>query len=208
MNQIRQRSGSIRIVYVAGLVFLVASLSWFGLEYTVTHAEGSLPEHAAADVIAALAGSPDRMTYAQSLVKQGIAPDIMSTLVDPICLRERERGPRPACATRVRNTIDEAVVLRRIFDHEGFARAIVVTSDSHLARATAIFDIIFAGSGIDVHFVASPEAHLTREHVNKEVTSYLPSLAAAVLARFVPALYEWSSRNRPVCQDSLNLSHN
>ena len=206
MNQIQQRSGSIRIVYVAGLVFLVASLSWFGLAYIVTHAEGSLPEHVATDVIAVLAGSPDRMTYAQSLVKQGIAPDIMSTLVDPICLRER--GPRPACATCVRNTIDEAVVLRRIFVHQGFTRAIVVTSGYHLARATAIFDIIFAGSGIDVHFVASPEAHLTRKQVNREVTSYLPSLAVAVLARFVPALYEWSLRNRPVCQDSLNLSCN
>jgi hypothetical protein len=206
MNQIRLRSRSIRIVYVAGFVFLVASLSWFGLEYIVTHAEGSRQGHVAANVIAALAGNPARMTYAHFLVKQGIAPDIMSTLVDPICLREG--GPRPACATRVRNTIDEAVVLRRIFDHEGFTRAIVVTSDYHLARATAIFDIIFVGSGIELHFVASPEAQLTQKQVSREVSKYLPSLAGAVLVRFVPALYSWSLWNRPVCQDSVNLSCN
>lgn len=206
MNQIQQRSRAIRIVYVAGLAFLVAVLSWFGLAYIVTHAEGSIPEHVPVDVIVPLAGSPDRPAYANTLLRRQTAPNIMSTLVDPRCLRTR--GPDPACATRVRNTIDEAIVLRRVIEEERFTRVIVVTSRYHLARATAIFDIIFAGSGIDVHFVASPEAHLTGEQVSREVTKYLPSLAAAVLARFVPALYEWSSRNRPVCQDSLNLSHN
>ena len=189
MNQIRQRSGSIRIVYWAGLVFFVAVLSWLGLTYIVTHAEGSLPEHVRADVIVPLAGSPDRSAYAETLFRRQTAPNIMSTLLDWRCLRTR--GPGAACATHVRNTIDEAIVLRRILEEERFSRVIVVTSRYHLARATAIFAIIFAGSGTEVHFVASPENQLTLKQSNKEVTSYLPSLAVAVLARYVPVLYEW-----------------
>jgi DUF218 domain-containing protein len=204
MNYVRRRSGSIRIVYWAGLVSLVAVLSWFCLAYIVTHAKGSLPERVAADVIVPLAGSPDRSAYAKTLRRRQAAPNIVSTLVDPRCLRTR--GPDPACATRVRNTIDEAIVLRRIFEEERFTRVIVVTSRYHLARAAAVFAIIFAGSGTDVHFIASPEAHLTREQVTREVMKYLPSLAAAVLVRFVPALYEWSVRNRPVCHNSVTLS--
>lgn len=204
MNQIRQRSGSIRIVYWGGLVFLVAVLSWFGLAYIVTHGEGSLSENDHADVIVPLAGSPDRSAYAKTLRRRQTAPNIVSTLVDPRCLRTL--GPDPACATRVRNTIDEAIVLRRILDEERFTRVIVVTSRYHLARAAAVFAIIFAGSGTDVHFVASPEAQLTQEQVSREATKYLPSLAMAVLARFIPALYEWSLRNRPVCHNSVILS--
>ena len=201
MNQIQLRSGSIRMVYGAGLVILVAVLLWLGLAYIVTHAEGSFPEHVPADVIVPLAGNPDRSVYAKTLLQRQAALNIMSTLVDPRCLRAR--GPDPACATRVRNTIDEAIVLHRIFEEERFTRVIVVTSRYHLARAAAVFAIIFAGSGVDVHFVATPEVHLIREQVRREMTSYLPSLAAAVLARFVPALYEWSLRNRPMCQDSV-----
>lgn len=204
MNQIRQRSGLIRIVYWAVLFSLIGVLSWFGLTYLVTHAEGSLPERVAADVIVPLAGSPDRSAYARTLLQRQTAANVASTLVDTRCLRTH--GSNPVCATRVRNTIDEAIVLRRIFDEERYTSAIVVTSRYHLARAAAVFRIIFAGSETDVHFVATPEAHLTRGQVSREVKSYLPSLAGAALARFVPSLYEWTLRNRPVCPDSVTLS--
>ena len=189
MNQIRQHSGSIRIVYLVSLVFLVTVLSWLGLVYVVTHDAGSLSEHILAEVIVPLAGDPDRSAYAKTLLQRRAAPNIVSTLVDPRCFRAL--GPDPACATRVRNTIDEAIVLRRILEEEHFTRVIVVTSRYHLARATAVFTIIFAGSGTDVRFVAIPESHLTLKQVNKEVRSYLPSLAVAVLARYVPVLSEW-----------------
>jgi hypothetical protein len=204
MNHVRQRSGLIRLVYWAGLFFLVAVLSWFGLAYIVTHAEGSLPEGVVADVIVPLAGAPDRSAYARTLLRRQTAPNIASTLVDTRCLRTH--GPNPVCATRVRNTIDEAIVLRRIFKEERFTSAIVVTSRYHLARAAAVFRIIFAGSETVVHFVATPEAHLIRTQVSREVKTYLPSLAGAVLARFVPSLYEWTVRNRPVCPDSVALA--
>lgn len=204
MNHVRRRSGLIGIVYWTGLFFLVAALSWSGLAYIITHAEGVLSERVAADVIVPLAGAPDRAAYARTLLRRQTAPNIASTLVDTRCLRTH--GPNPVCATRVRNTIDEAIVLRRIFEEERFTSAIVVTSRYHLARAAAVFTIIFAGSGIDVHFVATPEAHLIRAQVSREVKTYLPSLAGAVLARFVPSMYEWTVRNRPVCPDSVTLA--
>ena len=102
MNHVRRRSGLIRLVYWAGLFFLVAVLSWFGLAYIVTHAEGSLPEGVAADVIVPLAGAPDRSAYARTLLLRQTAPNFASTLVDTRCLRAH--GPNPVCATRVRNT--------------------------------------------------------------------------------------------------------
>ena len=187
-----------------GIGTILLALSWVGLIQVITHAKGSLPQHLlAADVIVPLAGSQDRMVYAKSLLKQGIAPGLMSTLVDPICLREQ--GPGRGCATHVRNTIDEAVALRRIFDHEHFTRAIVVTSPYHLARASAVFHIVFAGSDTSVHFVSPPEADANSKQTRREAVSYLPSLFAALLARSVPALYEWTVRGQRVCQELVAL---
>lgn len=204
MNQSRFRALGRSLACGVGIVALLAALSWVGLMQVITHAEGSLPQHLlAADVIVPLAGSPDRMAYAKSLVKQGIAPGIMSTLVDPLCLREQ--GPGPGCATHVRNTIDEAVALRRIFDHEHFTRVVVVTSPYHLARASAVFDIVFAGSDTAILFVAPPEADTSSKQTRKEVVSYLPSLFAALLARSVPPLYEWTVRGQRVCQELVAL---
>lgn len=197
MNHVRQRSVLIKIVYVVGLVFLVAALSWLGLVYLVAHGGGSHPEHVAADVIVPLAGDPDRLAYARTLFQRQTAPNIMSTRVDSRCLRTR--GPDPACYTRVRNTIDEAIFLRRLLEEERFTQVVIVTSHYHLARAAAVFAVIFAGSGLGVHFVARPEAKLTQEQIRREATKYLPTLAAAVLARFAPGLYQQSMRNRPVC---------
>lgn len=151
------------------------------------------------DVVVALAGSPDRTVYAQTLVAQGLAPDRMSTLLDPFCLRAQ--GSRSACATAVRNTIDEAVALRRIFARERFTKVIVVTSRYHLARARVVFDTIFAGGDTAVHVVSPPGDRISGPRIRREAFSYLPSLFGAVMARTVPAFYEWLVRNQPVCPD-------
>jgi len=204
MNQSRIRAIGRGLVCGVGIVTLLASLSWVGLVQVITRAEGSLPQHLlAADVIVPLAGSQDRIAYAKSLVEQGIASRIMSTLVDPLCLRAQSLGP--SCATHVRNTIDEAVALRRIFDHEHFTRVVVVTSPYHLARASAVFDIVFAGSDTAILFVVPPHADTSNKQTRKEVVSYLPSLFAALLARSVPALYEWTVRGQRVCQELVAL---
>lgn len=172
---------------------LMFVLSWLGLRYIVSHATGSLEQHLVADIVVPLAQSPDRMAYANMLVRQRRAAHVGSTLVDTRCLQRH--GSNQACATGVRNTIDEAIHLRRQFGEEGIMRAIVVTSPDHLARAAAVFSIIFAGTGIHVQVVGTPGAGPSQEHVTHEVKSYLPSLAAAVMARFVPAAYEWSVRS-------------
>lgn len=205
MNQ-RQFHSLVRgLAYCISILSLILALLWWGLMQVILHPDRQFPQHfLPADVVVPLAGSPDRMAYATSLVEQGIAPGIMSTLVDPLCLREQ--GPGPSCATHVRNTIDEAVTLRRIFDREGFTRVIVVTSSYHLARAATVFAVVFAGSNTTIHFLAPPETDTRSSLVNREVASYLPSLVAAFTARFVPALYEWTVQRRAIRQDSRSLS--
>ena len=75
-----------------------------------------------------------------------------------------------------------------------------------LARAAAIFAIVFAGSNTAIHFLAPPETTTRMSLVNREVASYLPSLVAAVMARSVPALYEWTVQRRAIRQDSRSAS--
>jgi len=186
--------------YAAGTVALTAVLVWLGLTYVVTHAEGALPEEARADIVVPLAGLPERSAYANVLLERGVAANLGSTLVDRRCLQPGARHIR--CATGIRNTIDEAILLKRIFEEEGIAQAIVVTSSYHLARATAVFSVIFSGTGITVRFAAPPDT-LSSGSVSREVKSYLPSLGAAVLARLVPPAYEWVRLISPVCPDAL-----
>jgi hypothetical protein len=58
------------------------------------------------DVIVVLAGDAARDRYATALVAQGVAPRVLSTLVDPQCVRAGQ--PPQVCASGVRNTVDEA----------------------------------------------------------------------------------------------------
>ncbi len=87
----------------------------------------------AADVIVVLAQDVERIRHAASLVEKGFAPQILSTLVDPACFRERK--VRALCATGVRNTVDEALAMRRVLIQEGVDRVIIVTSRDHVVRA-------------------------------------------------------------------------
>ena len=160
MKPIQSAYGWRLLGYGVGLAGAGGVLSWLCLIWLVAHAEGVPPaEVGKVDVVVALAGSPDRTVYAQTLVAQGLAPDRMSTLLDPFCLRAQ--GSRSACATAVRNTIDEAVALRRIFARERFTKVIVVTSRYHLARARVVFDTIFAGGDTAVHVAGAQSAGLS-----------------------------------------------
>ena len=205
MNKRQFHSLARGLAYWVSIVSLILVLLWCGLMQVILHPDRPFPQHfLPADVVVPLAGSPDRMAYATALVEQGIAPGIISTLVDPFCFGTQ--GPGPGCATHVRNTIDEAVALRRIFDREGFTRVIVVTSSYHLARAGAVFAIVFAGSDTAIRFLAPPETESRISLVNREVASYLPSLVAAFIARSIPELYEWTVQRWAIRQNSRALS--
>lgn len=191
--------------YVTAALVSAGLLAWLGLSWLVAQTEGVSPDDLGkVDMVVALAGSPDRALYAKALVTQGVAPDSMTTLVDPYCLRLR--GVRTVCRTSVRNTIDEAVILRRIFARERVSGVIVVTSRYHLARASAVFATVFAGAGTTIRVVAPPGDRLSAERVGREALSYLPSLIAAALARSMPAAYEWLVRHQQVCPDPADSS--
>ncbi len=140
------------------------------------------------DVIVALESrSRERAHHAASLVARGVAPRMLSTLVDPVCSHTGQ--PPQSCASGVHNTVDEALLMRRVLTAERVRRATVVTSGYHVPRATVIFRIIFLGSGIQVSVVAPPRSPLTAKRLTREMLKLFPSVGAAVVGRFSPSLY-------------------
>lgn len=185
------------------LLPFVGLLGLYGLNWLIFHPEFVTLFHPhplfdrpqPADAIVALAKDIERDRYAALLAEQGLAPRILSTLVDATCLRER--GVRELCATGVRNTVDEALALRRILARERMERVMIVTSRDHVVRAAAIFTLVFLGTGLEANMVATPLGAAPRAPSVREIRSFLPSLGAAMLGRFVPQLYEWFLQGRP-----------
>lgn len=147
-----------------------------------------------ADVIVVLAGKPERGRYAALLAERRLAPRLLSTLVDPDCLRKSEG--RELCATGVRNTVDEALTMRLVLARERVDRVMVVTSRSHVVRAAVIFTLVFAGTGMDVNVVATPLGAPLGAPSVREVLSFFPSLGGAALGRLNPELYGWIMQYR------------
>jgi hypothetical protein len=147
-----------------------------------------------ADVIVALAKEVERDRYAALLAERGLAPRLLSTLVDTACLRER--GVRELCATGVRNTVDEAFTMRRVLAREGIHRVMIVTSRDHVVRTAAIFTLVFFGTGIDVNVVATPLGLSSGVPSVRELLSFLPSVGAAAVGRISPELFEWGMHYR------------
>lgn len=179
------------------LLPFVGLLGLYGMNWLIFHPEFVTVFHPhplfdrlqPADAIVALAKDVERDRYAALLAEQGLAPRILSTLVDATCLRER--GVRELCATGVRNTVDEALMMRRILARERMDRVMIVTSRDHVMRAAAIFALVFLGTGLEANVVATPLSASPRVPSVREIWSFLPSLGGAVLGRFVPELYEW-----------------
>src|SRR4051812_48026185 len=112
---------------------------------------------------------------------------MLSTLVDPQCVRA---GQLPqACASGVRNTVDEALLMHAALAAEQAQQVIVVTSNYHIFRAAVIFRIVFIGSGVRVSLVAPPGPLPNSEEIFSEVKKFFPSIGAAVIGRISPALY-------------------
>jgi hypothetical protein len=183
--------------------FLLPFVGLYGLNWlifhpgyvTVLYLDPLFETPQPADVIVVLAGHEERARYAALLAERRLAPRILSTLVDTECLREN--GVRDLCATGVRNTVDEALTMRRILARERVDRVMVVTSRSHVVRTAAIFTLVFFGTGMDVNVVATPLGVSPGVPSTREILSFFPSLGGAVLGRFDPELYGWIMQYRP-----------
>jgi uncharacterized SAM-binding protein YcdF (DUF218 family) len=148
-------------------------------------------EPARADVIVVLAGEPERAAYAAFLARQGAAARVVSTLLDPRCLEVDRTSP--ACRTGVRNTVDEAHLMRCVLLQQRAQDIIIVTSRHHAARAAAVFAVVFAGSGVRWRVVAPRRAGTVMEELSlMEMVKVPPSLGRALVARLAPKLYEWA----------------
>lgn len=141
------------------------------------------------DVIVVLAGDSERDRYAAALVAQGVAPRMLSTLVDPQCVRAGQ--PPQVCASGVRSTVDEALLMHTALAAERVQRVTVVTSNYHILRAAVIFRIAFIGSGIQVSMVAPPGPPPGHEMIISELKKFFPSVGAAAIGRLSPMLYQW-----------------
>jgi uncharacterized SAM-binding protein YcdF (DUF218 family) len=176
----------IRLLLALLLSAAIAGIVCFMVLVRRAGAGATLPSEA--DVIVVLHGSPERERFAEELVRRGVAPRILSTLVDPDCVRAG--NPPQSCPSRVRNTVDEALLMRRALPSQGIRRLVVVTSNFHRLRAAAVFKLAFAGSGIDVRVVAPPGPSPRWSSVSHELWSFVPSAAAAIVGRFSPSIYE------------------
>jgi hypothetical protein len=183
--------------------FLLPFVALYGLNWlifhpgivTVFYPDPPFDTPQPADVIVVLAGKPERGRYAALLAEKRLAPRLLSTLVDPDCLGKS--GARELCATGVRNTVDEALTMRRVLAREQVDRVMVVTSRSHVVRTAAIFTLIFFRTGMDVHVVATPLGAPPGAPSVREILSFFPSLGGAVLGRVNPELYRWIMQYRP-----------
>ena len=202
------RGNTLRRLYARGggvvLATLLLPFVWlYGANWLALHPDlATAPLHdptlgtpQPADVIVVLAGGAERAPYAASLIERGLAPNMLSTLVDPACIRAGR--PPDTCATGVRNTVDEALMMRRILGREQVERFMIVTSRSHIVRAAAVFSVVFFGSGIDLNVVPTPHVSFREAPAIRELLSFFPSLGGAVLGRFSPELYEWIMQYRP-----------
>jgi hypothetical protein len=167
------------------------TLEFFGSDRPVER----LTEMWRPEIIVVLAGDPERKTYAESLTQKGVRAPIVSTLTDFHCMQAG--NPSSACNTGVRNTVDEALLMRRILSEDHVEHVAIVTSRYQAARAASIFGIIFAGSRIDVSVVAPPRSSdIWQELRAKELLKWFPSIVAAMLARFTPDTYDWVMQYR------------
>lgn len=167
------------------------TLEFFGSDRPVER----LTEMWRPEMIVVLAGDPERTAYAESLIRKGVHAPIVSTVTNFRCMRTS--APPAACATGVRNTIDEALIMRRILSEEQVQHVAIVTSRYQAARAASIFGIIFAGSHIEVSVVAPPRSHgILQELRGEELIKWFPSIGAAMLARFAPESYDWLMQYR------------
>ena len=185
------------------MALLLSCVSLYGANWLIFHPDLTpgflhdpllgIPQPA--DVIVVLAGDAERILYAASLIERGLAPRLLTTLVDPACVRAGR--PPDTCATGVRNTVDEALVMRRVLEREQVERIMIVTSRPHLVRATAVFRVVFLGSGMGLNVVPTPHDSFRETPAIRELLSFFPSLGCAVLGRVSPELYEWLMQYRP-----------
>jgi len=176
-----------KIGLLLGTSFLGLVLAVIAVPFLGDCRIGAVPQPS--EVIVVLAWDSTRDDYAVALVEGGIAPRLLSTLVDPQCVRAG-RPPRD-CASDVRSTVDEALLMRRALMAEGVQRATIVTSNYHVLRAAAVFSTVFIGSGIQVSVVAPPALFPSGWLLRSELVKFFPSVGAAVIGRLSPALYYW-----------------
>lgn len=192
--------GTLRSDLVVSLVICLAVtvFFWAVAMFSSLHrspSDSRLYEIAQADAIVVLAGDDNRLKFSQLLIERGYAPRLISTLFDPGCIQQGH--PLEACRTGVRNTVDEAVAMRRILEQEHLHRVTIVTSDYHALRSGAVFAVVFAGSNIDVHVM--PTAGSTTPHLSQlwhELVRIGPSVLGALFARYAPGTYDFLMQQR------------
>merc|ERR1712091_824029 len=66
------------------------------------------------------------------------------------------------------NTVENAVMLRRLLEDGSIRRLVIITSAFHMPRVRLTFEMIFADAGLEMEFVASSDAGLTPAERERE----------------------------------------
>ena len=143
-----------------------------------------------ADLIVALGGSKERRKDAIELLRKGFAPRIMFTGYD-VEKRDyqcegvaEEETLLPPMASYT--TYDDAHVVLKATEENGFRSVIIVTSPYHLRRAGFIFRKVFKGKDIKLMFYAS---RIKAFQMDRWWNSYIGR--KLVLKEYLGLVYYW-----------------
>ena len=129
---------------------------------------------AAADVIIVLGGEQngERTRKGAELYREGVAPKVMLSDGTKMSWRTTAIKEMHALAVlegvppedliqenRSRSTYENAVYTKELMRELGFDSAVVVTTDWHAKRSRFIFEKVYKGSGVELAYCGTPDAH-------------------------------------------------
>jgi len=124
------------------------------------------------DAIIVLGGemNGERTRKGAELYREGIAPKMMlsdgtkmswrtAAIREMYDLAVLEGVPESSLLKeeRSRSTYENALFTRELMEQQGLRSAVVVTSDWHMKRSAFVFDKVYQGSGIELHYCGAPD---------------------------------------------------
>jgi uncharacterized SAM-binding protein YcdF (DUF218 family) len=202
----KRKTWARRLLWLLIPCALIAGFYWTR-GYTLPRAAAFLDVSEApcpVDAILVLGGDTETRPFvAAALFKQGLARQILLPAVKPSVTAEagleapeqeilrrilRLRGVPEQAITQmpgeVTSTREEALALREFLGPDSRLSVAVVTNGFHTRRARAIFRKVFAGSGVQLHFIGAPTNGFGAKnwwHFEQGWTTYLTEYAKLLL---------------------------
>ena len=161
-----------RLLLLAALVVCLAALHAPLLTAAGAYLKLGCEATAEADAIIVLGGelNGERTRKGAELYRKGVAPKLMlsdgtkmswrTTAIQEmydLAVLEGVPGSSILKEERSRSTYENALFTRELMERQGLRSAVVVTSDWHMKRSAFVFERVYRGSGIELHYCGAPD---------------------------------------------------